>query len=119
MNRPLYTIALPCYNDKGRIEKAVLSCLAQDTLLEFEVLVVDNASSDGTDEILDSISDNRLRVVRNKKTVSIFANHNRCLEEAKGKYVLFCHSDDTLLKSAIEIVNTELQHLKYPEQIVL
>lgn len=64
-----FTIAIPVYNGIKSIAKAVASGINQDYDFEFEVLVVDNNSNDGTAEILNSYSD-KIEIVKNIKTVS-------------------------------------------------
>jgi len=119
MIEPRFTIAIPCYNGEGSIERALKSCLDQKTTSDFEVLVVDNASTDSTPKLLAGFYDRRLRVIRNEDKLCIFGNHNRCLFEAKGEYLIFCHSDDMLADLALERLDGELSRLGYPNKIVV
>jgi hypothetical protein len=57
--------------------------------------------------------------VNNKKTVSMYENHNICLKKAKGDYVLFCHSDDKLRKNALSILHKEISTYDFPEKFVI
>ncbi len=113
-----YTIAIPTYNNAETIAKAVESALNQETELEYDVLVVNNNSSDNTIEKLNSFNDQRLKIITNTKTVDQFENHNVCLRKAQGDYVLFCHSDDTLNQNAIEVIDSHLKLYNYPKRIV-
>jgi glycosyltransferase involved in cell wall biosynthesis len=113
-----FTIAIPVYNGIKNITKAVKSAINQDFEFEFEVLVVDNDSNDGTSEILNRYS-NKIEIVKNIKTVSMYENHNICLKEAKGDYVLFCHSDDELRKNALSILYKEISAYDFPEKFVI
>jgi len=115
----LITIAIPTYNNANSILGAIDSCLGQSDLHDCEVLVVNNASTDGSDKLIEAyISNSSLRFVNNEKTVSMFENHNICLMHAKGRYVLFCHSDDTLDIDAIAILKAHLKSRSYPKRYV-
>ena len=97
---PLCTIAIPVYNREALIKVALESALAQDAP-GLEILVVDNASTDGTWDVLQSYSDPRLRLVRNDHNVGLYGNLNRCLELAQGKYIRILCSDDRLVPGCI------------------
>ena len=113
-----YTIAIPTYNNEKTIAKAIDSAINQNTKLEFEILVVNNNSSDNTQCEINKLINENIRVINNKNTVSLFENHNICLKEAKGEYVLFCHSDDILDSYAIDILDNILDSYGYPKKIV-
>jgi glycosyltransferase involved in cell wall biosynthesis len=97
---PVCTIAIPVYNRRGLVQKALRSALAQD-LPNLEILVVDNCSTDGTWESLQEVRDPRLRFVRNERNLGLFGNFNRCLALAQGKYLQFLCSDDELTAGCI------------------
>jgi glycosyltransferase involved in cell wall biosynthesis len=67
-----------------------------------EVLVSNNASTDRTEEILESFDDDRLRVLRQEKTIPMMENWNACLSAATGEFFLLLSDDDLLEKTAIE-----------------
>ncbi len=73
----------------------IRSALSQ-TYPFIEVVVVDNASTDGTADVVASFRDPRLRFVRNEQNLGLFGNFNRCIELAKGSLVHILHSDDTI-----------------------
>lgn len=113
-----FTIAIPTYNNAATIKKAIDSAVNQDFDGTYEILVVDNCSSDGTDKILDGYEDKITRT-RNDKTVSLFENHNICLAKSKGEYVIFCHSDDQLLPEALSKFFAVLKKRNFPSKYVL
>ena len=112
------TIAIPTYNNQATISKAIDSCLSQTDLEDVEILVINNASTDGTSDILLGYG-NSIVVVLNDETVSLFENHNVALKNAKGEYVVFCHSDDSLLPDAIEILKSNIKKRGCPKRYVL
>jgi glycosyltransferase involved in cell wall biosynthesis len=113
----IFTIAIPTFNNSDIIGIALDSCLNQEYELEYEVLVVDNCSNDGTDKILDSYED-KISRVRNDKTVTQFENHNICIENAKGDYIVFCHSDDELLPDALTKFLNIIKRKSFPLKFV-
>ncbi|MCF0185669.1 MAG: glycosyltransferase family 2 protein, partial [Bacteroidaceae bacterium] len=115
----LFTIAIPCYNNVKTIGKAIRSAIHQDYISEYEILVANNASTDGTKEQIEQFDCENLRVINNPTTVNLFANHNVCLREAKGDYVVFCHSDDELLPQALTILEDRIKSRLFPQKYVL
>ena len=112
-----FTIAIPTFNNADVLENAIKSAINQTYKDTYEVLVVDNYSNDNTQNIINKFSD-KIRVIRNEETVSQFKNHNICLENAKGRYVVFCHSDDELIPSALDKYFTILKQRDFPEKYV-
>ena len=92
---PLVSICIPTWNRAGLVGDAIRSALAQ-TYPAVEVIVVDNASTDNTAEVLASLHDPRLRFERNGKNLGLFGNFNRCIALAKGSLIHILHSDDTI-----------------------
>jgi glycosyltransferase involved in cell wall biosynthesis len=115
----LFTIAIPTYNNEATVARSIESALAQDYNADFEVLVVNNGSTDGTlPTIKEYADDPKLRVISNPKTVNIYENHNICFREAKGRYILFCHSDDYLDPCALESLYRNLLSRGFPRQYI-
>lgn len=96
----LCTVAIPAYNYRSFIERAVRSALAQD-VPGLRVLVVDDASTDGTWDVLQSLKADNLHIVRNSRNLGLFGNFNRCLALAEGTYVRLLLSDDMLPAGAL------------------
>ncbi len=115
----LFTIAIPAYNNERTIQKTIDSCLKQETDINYELLIVDDASTDSTPKILIQYDDPRIRVVTLEKRIPLIANHNACFENALGKYVLFCHADDTLEDHAIETFAGKLKKRNYPKKYIV
>lgn len=97
MTRPLVSVLVPTYNGEAFLRQALESALAQ-TYGDIEVLVGDDASTDGTAEIVDAAAaaDRRVRVLRHAENVGPYENPRRLLQAARGEYVKFLLHDDLL-----------------------
>ena len=94
------TVCIPVHNRAGLIGKAVESALAQN-LSDYEVLGIDNCSTDDTWDVLGSYRDPRFRRVKNSENLGLFGNLNRCVELAQGKYLRILCSDDRLARDCL------------------
>jgi glycosyltransferase involved in cell wall biosynthesis len=100
MNRiPFFSVCIPTYNRAFSLPTAIESVLAQD-FTDFELVICDNASNDNTEEVVKNYRDERIRYVRYKDLVSMYANHNRCIELAQADWLIFLHSDDEFEKGS-------------------
>lgn len=119
---PILSIAIPLYNNRSTVLRAVQSCLNQSCLDNCEIIVVDNASTDGSYELVsDCASSNpgTIALVRNPETVSMYANHNLCLQHVRGAYVLFLHADDWLDPLACEYIIRKLRQRHFSSRYIL
>lgn len=98
---PLISVVMPSYNHAAFIGRAVASVLAQ-TYGNLELIVVDNNSSDGTDEALAEIKDPRLKIVKFSNGGIIASSRNLGIKRAAGEYVAFIDSDDIWLPGKLE-----------------
>lgn len=95
---PKVSILIPVFNREHFISECIRSALDQ-TFTDLEVVVVDNASNDGTWDICQEFAtlDSRVRICRNEKNIGPVRNWLRCIEEARGEYGKFLFSDDLIL----------------------
>lgn len=98
---PRVSVLVPTYNTRAHIRKAVISLLNQ-TLHELEVLVVDDASTDGSTEALVDIGDPRLRVVRLERNVGPSGARNAGIALSRGDCVALLDADDVALPHRME-----------------
>ena len=93
---PLLTIIMPVYNVARYLDEAIASVTAQ-TITDWELIIVDDGSTDGSSEICDrhAVSDNRIRVIHQKNS-GVSAARNAALEKARGSIVGFIDGDDTI-----------------------
>src|SRR5437899_12562971 len=95
--QPSVSICIPTYNGAAHLAPCLESALNQ-TWTDFELLIVDDASSDDTVAITEACAarDRRVRVARNPRNLGLVGNWNRCLELAKGTWIKFLFQDDLL-----------------------
>lgn len=106
--RPKVSLCIPAYQAGEFLRDTLDSVLAQD-FPDLEILVVDNHSTDETPAILDSITDDRVRVVRNETTLSAAENHNLAVELSRGEFVKVISADDTLKHNCVAAQAAVLQ----------
>src|SRR5215510_6043019 len=87
------SVLMPAYNAERFIRSSVRSVLSQ-TFTDFELIVVDDHSTDATPELLRSFSDHRLRVIRMEHNLGVVGAINRAAREARGRYIARMDADD-------------------------
>ena len=92
VGKPLVSVILPSYNHAEYVGQAVQSVLDQ-TFRDLELIVVDDGSTDGTADVVASIRDSRLTLIRLSENRAVHAR-NLALNQARGKYIAFQNSDD-------------------------
>lgn len=100
MNQPLVTVLLPVYN-RPSVTKTITSIL-QQTYTNFELLIIDNASTDNTVKEIRKINDPRIKLVVNEVNMGQTYSLNKGLQLAKGKYIARIDSDDIALPTRLE-----------------
>jgi glycosyltransferase involved in cell wall biosynthesis len=101
-NQPTVSIILPTYNRAHLISRAIDSILRQ-SYTNFELIVIDDASEDGTGEVVRSFEDTRLKYVRLSENRGGPAARNVGIGIARGEYVAFQDSDDEWLPSKLAL----------------
>jgi len=97
---PRVSVCVPMYNNGATIERCLRSILDQDGV-GFEIVVVDDNSSDDGAAIVARLLRPGDRLIRNDSRAGLNGNHNRCLQHARGDCVQFVHGDDWLLPGAL------------------
>jgi len=95
------SVCLPTYNGEAFVAEAVHSILAQQWQ-DFELLVLDDQSTDATLDIVRSFADSRLRVCQNPQRLGIPGNWNRCLRLAQSEFICLFHQDDVMRPENLE-----------------
>lgn len=102
MDGPLVSVCIPAYNSEAYIMDTVRSVLAQ-TFADFELVVVDDCSADGTAALVEAVTDPRVRLVRNPVNLGMAGNWNKCLGEARAPFVKLLCADDLLYPESLEL----------------
>lgn len=103
---PSISVILPVYNSQDYIKKAIESTLSQ-TFRDFELIIVNDGSSDNTLNIINSFTDERIRVI-NQSNQGPGASRNNALDIARGDYIMFLDSDDWFCRDALEVAYGEI-----------
>ena len=93
------TIAIPNYNGGKNLQRAIESCKKIKIPLEdYEILIADNCSTDNSIDIINELNNefSNLTLIENKENVGRIQNWNVCLENAKGKFLIFLFSNDII-----------------------
>ena len=95
---PKVSVLIPVYNGERHLSECLESVQKQD-FNDYEILIADDGSSDGSQKIIEHFAagDPRIRWWKNSRNLGLTANSNACLREASGEYIKFVHQDDVLL----------------------
>mgnify|MGYP000713358921 FL=1 len=104
----LVSIIMPSWNTARFIRESIDSVRNQ-TYTNWELLIVDDCSTDNTDEIVASYSDERIRYFKNEKNSGAALTRNRAMREARGEWIAFLDSDDLWTTEKLE---RQLQFMK-------
>ena len=104
IGRPRVSIVLPTLNGRRYLESSIASCLDQ-TFTDFELLVVDGGSTDGTVDVVRSIGDGRIRIVRQHDNVDRLPGAlNTGFAQARGDYFTWTQDDDLYGPDALRVM---------------
>ena len=107
MTNIIVSIIIPTYNRAGLLKKSINSVLNQ-TFKNFEVIIVDDGSTDNTENVIKSFNNSKIRYIKNKKNIGAATARNIGIKTAKGKFIAFQDSDDEWLpkklKKQVEIL---------------
>ena len=109
----LFSVVIPTYNRAAFVTKTIQTFL-QQTYTNFEIIVVDDGSKDNTEEMVQTISDPRLRYYK-KENGERGAARNLGLAQAKGTYVNFFDSDDIAYTNHLQVAADVIASKQYPE----
>lgn len=107
----MISVVIPLYNKKESIAHT-LECVLKQTYQDFEVVVVDDGSTDGSAEIVEGVADGRIRLIR-QENGGVSAARNRGIKEAKREYVAFLDADDEWKPEHLETLVRLIE--KYPQ----
>ena len=109
VNEPMVTVFIPCYNAERFISETIDSILNQ-TYQDFELLIIDDGSTDNSREILSNYAqkDERIRILYNNGNKGVAYTRNRGIKEARGRYLATMDADDIATPFRLE---KEVQYL--------
>lgn len=112
-----FSIIIPAFNVEKYIGKCINSILKQ-TFTDFEIIVIDDNSSDNTVKIVEQYNDERICLIKNHRRKFAGGARNRGIRAAKGEYIVFLDSDDSfydegVLKKLSEAINDEEPDVVY------
>lgn len=98
---PKVSVIMPSYNKEKYISKAIESILGQ-TFGDFELIIIDDGSSDGSVGVIRTYSDTRIRFSQNEANIGIAATRNIGLDKACGEYIALLDADDITTEFRLE-----------------
>ena len=101
INTPEITVLMPVFNNEKYLKQAIESILAQ-TYKDFELLIIDDGSTDGSNNIIQSFTDSRIRLVKNDTNEGLIKTLNKGIELAKGEFIARMDGDDIALPKRLE-----------------
>ncbi|MDR3606945.1 MAG: glycosyltransferase family 2 protein [Oligoflexia bacterium] len=90
---PEVTVLMPVYNGEKFLKTAIESILKQ-TFSNFELLIIDNGSTDRSSEIIQAYHDRRIRIIQNDKNIGLIETLNTGIKLARGEYIARLNADD-------------------------
>lgn len=104
-NKPLVSVLMTVYNREKYIEEAIQSVL-NSTYENFELIIVDDRSSDASVEMANrfALKDKRVKVYLNEKNLGDYPNRNQAAAYAKGKYLKYVDADDMIYPHGLELL---------------
>lgn len=124
-NAPLVSIGLPVYNGERYLAETLDALLAQ-TYTNIEIIIFDNASTDGTQALCRAyaLKDSRVRYYRNERNLGAARNYNLTVEHARGVYFKWAAHDDlcrpTFIEACVSVLEREPNVvLAYPKTIII
>ncbi len=102
-NQPLLSVLMPVFNSERFVAEAIESILTQ-TFKDFEFLILDDASTDRSFEIIKDFEnkDPRIKVYQNEKNLGVVASRNKLINLSKGKYIAWIDSDDVAIETRLK-----------------
>lgn len=108
LSKPLVTVFMAAYNSAPYISASIESVLHQP-FTDFELLIVDDGSTDGTVAVVQGYKDMRIRLLRNDRNRGLTYTRNKGVKEARGKYLAILDSDDLALPDRLSLQATYME----------
>jgi glycosyltransferase involved in cell wall biosynthesis len=109
---PRFSVVIPLYNKENFIENTILSLLNQ-TFSDFEVLLVNDCSTDASEQIVKRFNDRRIQLIQHQINKGLSASRNTGIRSAKANYIAFLDADDLWKPSFLEKIDLLIN--QYPD----
>lgn len=110
---PLFSVIITTYNRGPLLLRAIHSVLQQH-FTDFELIIVDDHSSDNTPQILATLADKRIKLIRQTENKGVSAARNTGISYTKGEYICFLDDDDELCTAYLAEINKFLKKKSHP-----
>lgn len=104
---PKVSVCIPNFNRVNYLKEAIDSVLFQ-TFQDFELIIIDDLSTDNSIDLVKSYNDNRIKLYVNKQNLGLVGNWNKCLSKVSGEYVSILHNDDRYFNNYLEEASNTL-----------
>lgn len=105
---PKFSIVIPTLNRVQLLERSLSSALGQEGVDDYEVVVLDNCSEDGTWDYLCSVNDPKLKVLRNPHRLPVGPNWNKAVRSSEGEFIHVLADDDLLMPNMLAAVSNSI-----------
>ena len=102
LNNPKVSVLIPVYNSASFVEEAINSILSQ-SFDDFELILLDDCSTDNSFEIISNIDDSRIRIYQNDKNMGISYSRNKLMKLALGQYLAIMDNDDISMPNRLRL----------------
>ncbi len=102
IKNPKVTVFMPVYNGEKYLKESIESILSQ-TFRDFELLIVNDGSRDGSEKIIKDFKDDRIRYIKNKENLGVVKTRNVGIKESRGTYLALMDQDDISLPRRLDI----------------
>lgn len=109
--QPFFSVVIPLYNKQNHVKETLETVFSQ-TFQDFEIVIVNDGSTDNSAKIVESIDDNRIRVIHQDNT-GVSVARNRGIKEANADYIAFLDADDIWLPEYLKTIYELIQN--YPD----
>ena len=107
MSNIFFSVVIPSYNQKSFLKKGIDSVLRQ-SYKKFEILVIDNNSTDGSQEYIQNLGNEKIKLINTENFGSIAQSRNIGIDQSKGNWISFLDSDDFWHPKKLELVKEEI-----------
>ena len=113
-NTPFFSIIIPTYN-RAHLIRETIHCVLAQTFADFELILIDDASTDDTASVIQEIDDSRIRYIKNEKNLERSASRNKGIDLAQGEFICFCDSDDHWKLEHLALIRKAIEENKFQD----